>query len=53
MTLEIRKEAIILFFYTIICHFTIKYPEMVASIAPYFSNGNIPIGIGKDNFWFI
>ena len=32
---------------------TIKYPEMVASIAPYFSNGNIPIGIGKDNLWFL
>jgi len=32
---------------------TIKYPEMVASMAPYFSNGSIPIGIGKDNLWFL
>lgn len=32
---------------------TIKYPEMVASIAPYFSNGSIPATIGKDNLWFL
>lgn len=32
---------------------TIKYPEMVAEIAPHFSNGNIPSNIGKDNLWFL
>lgn len=32
---------------------TIKYPEMVAQIAPFFSNGCIPSSIGKDNLWFL
>lgn len=32
---------------------TIKYPEMVAQIAPYFTNGCIPNNIGKDNLWFL
>lgn len=32
---------------------TIKYPEMVAQIAPYFTNGCIPSNIGKDNLWFL
>ncbi|MDL2262184.1 hypothetical protein LJC11_01625 [Bacteroidales bacterium OttesenSCG-928-I21] len=32
---------------------TIKYPEMVAQIAPYFSGGAIPPNIGKDNLWFL
>lgn len=32
---------------------TIKYPEMVAKIAPYFNNGCIPDTIGKDNLWFL
>lgn len=32
---------------------TIKYPEMVASMAPYFSNGTIPATIDKDNLWFL
>jgi hypothetical protein len=32
---------------------TIKYPEMVAQIAPHFSTGSIPSNIGKDNLWFL
>lgn len=32
---------------------TIKYPEMVAQIAPHFTNGIIPVNIGKDNLWFL
>jgi hypothetical protein len=32
---------------------TIKYPEMVAQIAPHFSGGDIPATIGKDNLWFL
>jgi hypothetical protein len=32
---------------------TIKYPEMVAQIAPHFSGGDIPANIGKDNLWFL
>lgn len=32
---------------------TIKYPEMVAQIAPHFTNGSIPGNIGKDNLWFL
>ena len=32
---------------------TIKYPEMVAQIAPYFTDGTIPNNIGKDNLWFL
>lgn len=32
---------------------TIKYPEMVAQIAPHFSSGNIPPNIGNDNLWFL
>ncbi len=32
---------------------TIKYPEMVAKIAPHFSGGDIPGNIGKDNLWFL
>lgn len=32
---------------------TIKYPEMVAQIAPHFTNGNIPTNIGNDNLWFL
>lgn len=32
---------------------TIKYPEMVAQIAPHFSGGDIPSNIGKDNLWFL
>jgi hypothetical protein len=29
---------------------TIKYPEMVAQIAPHFSGGDIPANIGENNF---
>lgn len=32
---------------------TVKYPEMVAQIAPHFDGGNIPDSIGKDNLWFL
>ena len=32
---------------------TIKYPEMVAQIAPHFSGGDIPQNIGKNNLWFL
>ena len=32
---------------------TIKYPEMVAQIAPHFTNGIIPDAIGNDNLWFL
>jgi hypothetical protein len=32
---------------------TIKYPEMVAQIAPHFTTGSIPSNIGKDNLWFL
>jgi len=32
---------------------TIKYPEMVAQIAPHFNGGNIPPNIGNDNLWFL
>jgi hypothetical protein len=32
---------------------TIKYPEMVAQIAPHFNGGNIPANIGNDNLWFL
>ena len=32
---------------------TIKYPEMVAQIAPYFTDGIIPHNIGNDNLWFL
>ena len=32
---------------------TVKYPEMVAQIAPHFDGGNIPESIGKDNLWFL
>lgn len=32
---------------------TIKYPEMVAQIAPHFTGGIIPPNIGKDNLWFL
>ena len=31
---------------------TIKYPEMVAQIAPHFSGGVIPT-FGKSNLWFL
>lgn len=31
---------------------TIKYPEMVAQIAPYFEADDIP-QYGKDNLWFL
>ncbi len=31
---------------------TIKYPEMVAQMAPYFQDGLIP-HFGKDNLWFL
>ena len=31
---------------------TIKYPEMVAKIAPHFDSGEIP-SFGKDNLWFL
>ncbi|MDQ3191283.1 MAG: hypothetical protein M3Q58_06800 [Bacteroidota bacterium] len=31
---------------------TIKYPEMVAQIAPHFDGGEIP-AFGKDNLWFL
>ncbi len=31
---------------------TIKYPEMVAQIAPHFDGGEIP-SFGKDNLWFL
>ncbi len=31
---------------------TIKYPEMVAQIAPHFKDGIIP-DYGKDNLWFL
>ena len=30
---------------------TIKYPEMVAKIAPHFDGDGIPM-YGKDNLWF-
>ncbi len=32
---------------------TIKYPEMVARIAPYFTGGNLPDNMGRDNLWFL
>ena len=32
---------------------TIKYPEMVAQIAPHFNGGDIPTNIGNDNLWFL
>ncbi|MFA6812068.1 MAG: Piwi domain-containing protein [Bacteroidaceae bacterium] len=32
---------------------TIKYPEMIAQIAPHFTTGSIPANIGKDNLWFL
>lgn len=32
---------------------TIKYPEMVAQIAPHFNGGDIPANIGNDNLWFL
>jgi hypothetical protein len=31
---------------------TIKYPEMIAQIAPHFSGDDIP-DFGKDNLWFL
>ena len=31
---------------------TIKYPEMVAQIAPHFDGADIP-QYGKDNLWFL
>jgi hypothetical protein len=31
---------------------TIKYPEMVAQIAPYFEGNDIPL-YGKNNLWFL
>ena len=31
---------------------TIKYPEMVAEIAPHFESGNIP-SFGKKILWFL
>jgi len=31
---------------------TIKYPEMVAQIAPHFEGNDIP-AFGKDNLWFL
>ncbi|MDD4190935.1 MAG: Piwi domain-containing protein [Mangrovibacterium sp.] len=31
---------------------TIKYPEMVAQIAPHFDSGDIP-SFGKSNLWFL
>lgn len=31
---------------------TIKYPEMVAQIAPHFDGVEIP-AFGKDNLWFL
>ncbi len=31
---------------------TIKYPEMVAQIAPYFEGDDIP-DYGKNNLWFL
>jgi hypothetical protein len=31
---------------------TIKYPEMVAQIAPHFDGDDIP-EFGKDNLWFL
>jgi hypothetical protein len=31
---------------------TIKYPEMVAEIFPYFTGNEIP-PFGKDNLWFL
>lgn len=32
---------------------TIKYPEMVAQIAPHFQDSNVLEGIGKDSLWFL
>ena len=32
---------------------TIKYPEMVAQIAPHFNGGDIPSNRGNDNLWFL
>jgi hypothetical protein len=31
---------------------TIKYPEMVASIYPYFQHDKLP-DFGKENLWFL
>jgi hypothetical protein len=31
---------------------TIKYPEMVAQIAPHFDGDDIP-AYGKENLWFL
>jgi hypothetical protein len=31
---------------------TIKYPEMIAKIAPQFDSDDIP-EFGKDNLWFL
>lgn len=31
----------------------IKYPEMVARIAPHFTGGVIPTAIGRNNLWFL
>lgn len=31
---------------------TIKYPEMIAKIAPHFDDDDIP-EFGKDNLWFL
>ena len=32
---------------------TIKYPEMVAQIAPHFQDSNVLENIGKDSLWFL
>ncbi len=32
---------------------TIKYPEMIAQIAPHFTNGAIPETIENNNLWFL
>ena len=32
---------------------TIKYPEMVAQIAPHFNGSDIPSNIRNDNLWFL
>lgn len=33
-------------------HVLIKYPEMVAQIAPHFDGGDIP-DFGKHDLWFL
>lgn len=32
---------------------TIKYPEMVAEIAPFFTGGDLPDNMGRNSLWFL